>query len=124
MKKDKASAKTGTTGKLGEKKAEKKTEKKTEKSGAALGDNGRLYFAILIAFLIGMLGIQTVNTYQKQLAYKKQEAALEEELKAQQKKSEDLVEYEQQTQSEEYIENTAREKLGMTYENEIVFREK
>ncbi len=47
-----------------------------------------------------------------------------EELEAQQSRQEDLIEYEVYTQSQQYVEDTAKSKLGMAYSDEIIFREK
>ena len=38
-------------------------------------------------------------------------------------KTEEIEEYKQYTKSREYIEEVAREKLGLVYEGEVIFKE-
>ena len=40
------------------------------------------------------------------------------------KEKEDLSEYEEYIKSDEYVEDTAKKKLGLIFDNEIIFREK
>ena len=46
------------------------------------------------------------------------------ELEAQEERKQDLLDYENYTKSDKYIENTARSKLGLVYDDEMIFREK
>jgi len=70
-----------------------------------------------------VMGVQMMRLYQKREYYKQQEAAAQEALEEQEQKSEDLEEYEAYTKSDEYVEDQAQSKLGLIYDNEIVFRE-
>lgn len=83
----------------------------------------RGYVGIIIIFLVIVMAVQIGTLYRKNAEYQQQEAALQEELEAQQAAAEDLQTYEERTQTEEYVENTARGKLGLVHENEIVFRQ-
>ena len=73
----------------------------------------------IILFLGLVLSVQMVRLYQKNRQYKAQEETLQEELEAQQSRQEDLIEYEVYTQSQQYVEDTAKSKLGMAYSDEI-----
>jgi cell division protein DivIC len=80
---------------------------------------------ILISLvLLGVLSVQMMRLYEKNQQYISQEEALQQELELQQEKQQELAEYEQYITSDEYIEEAAKEKLGMVHENEIIFREK
>lgn len=53
--------------------------------------------------------------------YTKQLAQLKEEKKETDKKYKELEEYEEYVKTDEFIEEIAREKLGLVYEDEIIF---
>ena len=86
----------------------------------------RSYFAIAIVvlFLCGLV------TYQKyELVYtleqnQKQLDALEEEKKGLLKEKDEISDYEAYVQTKKYIEEIAREKLGLVYKDEIIFQSK
>lgn len=86
--------------------------------------NSRVYFATISVVLVLVLSVQMVRLYQKNQEYVKQEEALNRELVEQQEKQQELADFEGYINSKEYVEDTAKEKLGMVYENEIIFREK
>ena len=46
---------------------------------------------------------------------------LNEELKSEEKRKEEIAEYQEYIQTDEFIEDTAREKLGLVHDDEIVF---
>lgn len=48
---------------------------------------------------------------------------LEEQIAEEQKRSEEIAEYEKYTQTKQYIEEVAKDKLGLVYEGEIIFKE-
>lgn len=83
-----------------------------------------LYIPIATIIIIGILGIQLIGLYSKLCGYEKKEALLREQLNDARTTEEELKEYEAYTQSDEFIKNTARSKLGLVGENEIVFKEK
>lgn len=86
--------------------------------------SGRIGMAIVFVFLLVVMSVQVANLYEKRAEYQKVEAAKEAELEEQKKRQEDLAEYEEYTKSDDYVEDTAKEKLGLIYENEIIFRER
>ena len=47
--------------------------------------------------------------------------SLNKELENEQKRKEEIAEYQEYTQTDEFVEDTAREKLGLVYDDEIVF---
>ena len=80
--------------------------------------------ALVIVFLIVVLSFQIISLYDRRNSYLETEAEKKEELLKAEKESEDLLLYEEYTKTPEYIEATAKKKLGMLKQNEIVFREK
>lgn len=82
------------------------------------------YIPIFVGVMFLILGIQMLSLYQKSQEYKEREANLVQELKDEEQRTKDLAEYEAYTQTDEYVVNTARTKLGLVYDNEIIFKEK
>ena len=70
------------------------------------------------------LVVQLLALNRKYQSYKAREAQLTEELQAQKEKKQDLKDYEKYTKTKEYTESRARSKLGLLYDNEIIFKEK
>ena len=85
---------------------------------------GRIYVAIIMLFMIGAMTVQMVNLYRKNQDYKRTEESLEKELESAKQKQDKLKEDEEYVGSDEYIEKEASEKLGLTHDNWIIFKEK
>ena len=85
---------------------------------------GRIYVAIIMLFMIAVMAVQVVRLYDKNQTLKKQEANLQSELDAANEKSEQIKEQEEYVDTDEYIETEASQKLGLTHDNWIIFREK
>ncbi|HAP02504.1 MAG TPA: cell-division initiation protein [Lachnospiraceae bacterium] len=84
---------------------------------------------VILGMIIGLivmttLVVQLFALNRKYQSYKAREAQLTEELQAQKEKKQDLKDYEKYTKTKEYTESQARSKLGLLYDNEIIFKEK
>ena len=84
-------------------------KKKKNKNSA-----GRISFLCIGIFLVLVLSVQMVRLYQKNEAL----------VQTEQTKQKELEEQEQYIQSDEYKEKVAKDKLGLVYDNETIFREK
>ena len=51
------------------------------------------------------------------------EEALMQEIAAEEARAEEIAEYEKYTQTKKYVEEIAKEKLGLVYEGEIIFKD-
>lgn len=87
-------------------------------------NTGRISFLCIGIFFVLVLSIQMVRLYQKEQEYVQREETLTNQVKDLEKEQEELSEYEQYIQSKDYVEDTAKKKLGLIYEGEIIFREK
>lgn len=67
--------------------------------------------------VVNMMGLQAKN---KQ--YKAQEAELKNEIVKEEQRTKEIKDLEQYVGTDEYIEDTAKEKLGLAYPNEIIFK--
>ena len=78
---------------------------------------------IVIAFLV-IMTIQVVQLKQKESAYAAQKAELEKQYENETERAEEIEGLQQYMQSDKYIEDIAKSKLGLAYDNEIIFKEK
>ena len=85
---------------------------------------GRIYVAVIMLFMIGVMTVQIVRLYDKNEELKKKEDSLTTELDEANEKSQQLKEQEDYVGTDEYIENEASQKLGLTHDNWIIFKEK
>ncbi|MCR5421738.1 MAG: septum formation initiator family protein [Lachnospiraceae bacterium] len=58
----------------------------------------------------------------KRDSYLEREANLKQQIEAENQRTEDLKEYEKYTKTAAYVEEVAKDKLGLVYEDEIVFQ--
>ncbi|SEA08211.1 hypothetical protein SAMN02910384_00814 [Pseudobutyrivibrio sp. ACV-2] len=85
---------------------------------------GRIYVAVIMLFMLAVFTVQIVRLYDKNEELKRREESLKTELGAANEKSRQLKEQEEYVGSDEYIENEASQKLGLTHDNWIIFKEK
>lgn len=104
-------------------------KKKPEKNKALRAERRKkkirkLFVAATVLVLACVLSAQMVGAYRKKQAYEAEEQEKEAEKKSLLKEKESLKNYEEYTKTDEYVEDTAKSKLGMVNPNEIIFREK
>lgn len=85
---------------------------------------GKICVSFSVVVLVLILSVQSVNLYHKNQTYKAQLEEKQAQLKEEQERTKELKEKEAYVGSKEYIEDVAKSKLGMSYDNEIVFKEK
>lgn len=78
--------------------------------------------AIIVLFVCGIVTYQKYQLVDTLEQNKKQLSALEAEKEALLKEQEEISDYEAYVQTKKYIEEVAREKLGLVYEDEIIFQ--
>lgn len=92
--------------------------KRKRGSGRALGVG-----LIVIAFIVVMM-VQIYRIKQKDNEYAAREQELIREYQQETERSLELEELESYMGSAEYIEDIAKSRLGLVYENEIIFKER
>lgn len=95
---------------------DKKKKKKQNRMGK------RCIIGMVLALTL-IMSVQIVRLHEKNSDYKQQEEELKAKLEEEQQRSEELQEQEAYVGSDEYVEDTARSRLGMSYEDEIIFKE-
>ena len=76
----------------------------------------------VLCLLSGVLGVNAVKLHANNTAYKQQEAELKTQIKSEQARAEEIKEYEQYVQTDDYMKEIAEDKLNLVDPNEIVFK--
>lgn len=84
---------------------------------------GKLCIGIIVVAFVAVMSLQIAQIYQKDKTYQEKQAVLEQQLEEEQKRAEELEDYEAYTKSQQYVEDTAKSKLGLAYDDEIIFKE-
>lgn len=85
----------------------------------------RLGMFLVLAVVVMLLVVVAINSYslrQKQETYAAREAELDELIAAEEERTTELEEFKKYTQTQAYIEEVAKEKLGLVRKGEIVFK--
>ena len=85
--------------------------------------SGTISVSIIVLVFLTVMAVQIYQMKQKDEAYAAQEDLLQEQYEEETQRAEELVELEAYMQSDEYIEDTAKNRLGLVYDNEIIFKD-
>lgn len=84
---------------------------------------GVFLVTLVLLMMLVVVGIKSIELREKKEYYAQREAELAEQIEAEQKRAEEIAEFETYTQTKKYIEEVARDKLGLVYEGEILFKD-
>lgn len=84
---------------------------------------GRASIACIVMLLLVVMSFQIMRLYNKNQEYIAREEELLEQLEEETERQNQIEDYEQYIGSKDYIEDTAKSKLSLIYDNEIVFKE-
>ena len=84
---------------------------------------GKLCVSGIVFMFLIVMSVQIVKLYKEDQTYIAKEKELNSQLEDATEEQQQLADYEQYTQSQQYIEEVAKSKLGLVYNNEIVFKE-
>lgn len=81
-------------------------------------------FAIIavLVLLVAVVSVNSMTLRAKEKSYQAQEIELAEQIEKEKARSKEIDELEKYVGTEEYVEEVAREKLGLVHENEIIFK--
>lgn len=79
--------------------------------------------ALIVGALILVVLVTCGSLYRRLHSNKERIEELQSEIAKEEQRAEEIEEYKQYTKSREYIEEVAREKLGLVYEGEVIFKE-
>ena len=101
-----------------------RVQRNLEREAKKAAENRRKNLA-LVAFVVFMLccviSFKKVELNKKIEAYEKKITQLEAEKAEEEKRAKEIQEYEDYVQTKKYIEQEARDKLGLVYPDEIIF---
>ncbi len=110
-------------------KRKKKSRKKGENMGRRVLDRKKrqngFSVALVIMVILMLMVVISFKRYelkQKQAEYTQKEELLLEQIAEEEERAEEIEEYRKYTQTQKYIEEVAKEKLGLVNENEIIFK--
>jgi len=83
----------------------------------------RIFIILIVLALIVALGSQIIRLKNRDEDYQRQLANLEKEYEAETQRAQELIEKEEYMKTPQYIEDLAKSKLGLAYDNEIIFKE-
>ena len=79
--------------------------------------------AVVVGVLIVVILVACAGLYSRLRSNRERIEELKGEIVKEEQRTEEIAEYKEYTQTKEYIEEVAREKLGLVYEGEVIFKE-
>lgn len=83
---------------------------------------GMFLVSVVVVMLLVVVSVNSVLLKQKQDTYREREVELNELIAAEEQRTTELEELRRYTQTQAYVEEVAKEKLGLVKEGEIVFK--
>lgn len=84
---------------------------------------GMLLVTTVVVMMLVVVTVKSIELRDKRAVYMAREEALMEQIAAEQARTEEIEEYEKYTQTKKYVEEVAKNKLGLVYEGEIIFKD-
>lgn len=112
-------------GKRYAKKTEKRPNRKTPEFLRAKNENrlGMVIAMLAILIMTGVVGVNSISMREKASAYAAREQELMQQIAVEEARAKELEEFATYTKTKKYAEEVAKDKLGLVYENEIIFQE-
>ena len=83
---------------------------------------GMFLVLMVVLMLLVVVSVKSVELRQKLEAYQAEEKALQEQIDAENARTQEIEEYRKYTQTKKYVEEVAKEKLGLVNEGEIIYK--
>ncbi len=85
---------------------------------------GMLMVSLVVLMLMVVMVVKCRELSRKQAVYEERKATLSEQIAQEEKRTEDLIAYEKFTKTTKYVEEVAKDKLGLVFKDEIIFESK
>ncbi len=82
-----------------------------------------LLVTTVVLMMMLVVTVKSVELREKRAAYRAREEALLQEIASEEERSAEIEEYGKYTQTKKFVEEIAKEKLGLVYEGEIIFKD-
>ena len=99
--------------------AEKTMSRRMREKRKHLG-SWAILLTVLAVFAVSTVG--GIHLREKNRSYEAREKALEEEIGEEEAREAEIKELEAYTKTKKYVEDVAKDKLGLVYEDEIIFK--
>ena len=83
---------------------------------------GMFLVSTAVVTLLLVVGIKSIELREKQRVYAAREIELEQQIAEEEQRTKDIEEYSKYTKTDEYVEEVARDKLGLVKQGEIIFK--
>lgn len=77
---------------------------------------------VIVLLVFGVSAVGGIRLRQKNQAYQEREEALMEAIQEEELRAEEIADFEAYTKTKKYVEDVAKERLGLVYEDEIIFK--
>lgn len=84
---------------------------------------GMFLTGVVVLMMVVVVSIRSNELQEKSAVYAAREAELEQQIEAERTRTKEIEEYGKYTQTKKYAEEVAKDKLGLVYEGEIIFKE-
>lgn len=78
---------------------------------------------LVVLMILVVVTVKSMELRSKLDTYTAREQALQEQINAETARKDEIEEYGKYTQTKKYVEEVAKDKLGLVYEGEILFKE-
>ena len=83
---------------------------------------GMFLVLMVVLMLLVVVSLKSAELRQKQETYAARERVLQEQIDAEKASTEEIEEYRKYTQTKKYVEEVAKDKLGLVNEGEIIYK--
>ena len=83
---------------------------------------GMFLVSVVVLMMLVVVSIKSIELKQKQAEYLAKQEQLQAEIDAENERTKEIEEFKKYTQTKAYVEEVAKEKLGLVYEGEIIFK--
>lgn len=83
---------------------------------------GMFLVLMVVLMLLVVVSLKSAELRQKQETYAARERVLQEQIDAEKARTEEIEEYRKYTQTKKYVEEVAKDKLGLVNEGETIYK--
>ena len=84
---------------------------------------GMFLVSIAVIMMLVVVAFKSAELRAKKEAYHQKELVLQQQIEAEEERALEIEEFEKYTQTMKYIEEVARDKLGLVYDGEVLFKD-
>jgi cell division protein FtsB len=86
------------------------------------GSQSMFLVCVVVLIIFVAVAARSYQLLEKEKVYQAKEESLQTQIESEQARAEEIEEFEKYTQTRKYIEEIAKDKLGLVYPGEIIFK--